>query len=236
MIRIAVVDDNESDLKIIKNFLRRYEKEKRQEFDIRVFYDGEDLIAEFEPGYGMVLLDIQMAGMDGMKAAQTIREKDEYVPVIFITNMPQYAIEGYKVRALDYMLKPVSWPSFSETITRALRYTDHPETGNVVILRKDGMRKLNVSRICYVEVRDHLLYYHTPEGVFESGGTMQDAQEQLSSLNFFRIHRCYLVNLKWVDSCSGNDVTVAGDTLILSRNRRKPFLDALNCYINEVHA
>ncbi len=235
MIRIAVVDDNKVDCDVLKEHLRRYEKENFLEFDIQMFYDGAEFISLYQPKYDLILMDIEMPFINGMEAAQGVRQLDEEVPIIFITNMPQYAIEGYKVRALDYMLKPVKWTSFSETISRALRYIHTNEPEHIYIIRSEGRRRIDIARIYYVEVRDHLLRYHTADGVFECKATMNDAQEQLQDKHFFRIHRCYLVNLRWVDSYNAAEVTVAGDRLILSRNRRKLFLDALNCYINEVY-
>ena len=97
-----------------------------------------------------------------------------------------------------------------------------------------GKKKLDITQICYVEVQDHLLLYHTTEGSFATKGTIRDAESQLDAKSFFRCNRCYLVNLEYVDNYMGSDVSVNGDTIQVSRSRRKPFLDALNEYLNEV--
>ena len=85
-----------------------------------------------------------------------------------------------------------------------------------------------------MEVQDHLLIYHTTEGNFVTKGTIRDAESQLDAKRFFRCNRCYLVNLEYVDNYMGSDVSVNGDIIQVSRSRRKPFLDALNEYLNEV--
>ena len=113
--------------------------------------------------------------------------------------------------------------------------TDLSEAGQfITIALKGGKKKLDITQICYVEVQDHLLLYHTTEGSFATKGTIRDAESQLDAKSFFRCNRCYLVNLEYVDNYMGSDVSVNGDTIQVSSSRRKPFLDALNEYLNEV--
>lgn len=120
MIHIAIVDDSRPDREALKECLRRYGEENRQKFDIAEFEDGEDIVTNYTADFDMILMDIEMAFLNGMRAAERIRELDQTVLLIFTTNMPQYAIQGYKVNAMDYMLKPISYFSFSETMSRAL--------------------------------------------------------------------------------------------------------------------
>ena len=120
MLRIATVEDDTNDLEALRTHLKRYEKENGLKFLITEFRDGEDIVTDYSADYDLILMDIEMAFLNGMKAAEKIRELDKDVVIIFITNMPQYAIQGYKVNALDYMLKPISYFSFSESMGRAL--------------------------------------------------------------------------------------------------------------------
>ena len=234
MLRIATVEDDANDLEALRTHLKRYEKENGLKFLITEFRDGEDIVTDYSADYDLILMDIEMAFLNGMKAAEKIRELDKDVIIIFITNMPQYAIQGYKVNALDYMLKPISYFSFSESMGRALHRVKVQEKEFITISLKGGKKKLDIAQICYVEVQDHLLIYHTTEGSFVTKGTIRDAEGQLDAKRFFRCNRCYLVNLEYVDNYMGSDVSVNGDTIQVSRSRRKPFLDALNEYLNEV--
>ena len=127
MIRVALVDDNGFDREKLKEYLERYEKEHHLQFKVTEFTDGEDIVTDYTAEYDLILLDIEMQFLNGMKAAQKIREMDADVPLVFITNMPQYAIDGYKVRALDYVLKPVSYFSLTETLGRALKHINPHE-------------------------------------------------------------------------------------------------------------
>lgn len=235
MIQIAIVEDSRQDREALKTCLNRYAKEHRQKFAITEFEDGEDIVTGYSANYDLILMDIEMAFLNGMKAAEKIRELDKDVTLIFTTNMPQYAIQGYKVSALDYMLKPISYFSFSETMNKALAGKNTKEKEYITIALKGGKKKVDVASICYIEVQGHLLSYHTTEGNFTTRGAIKEVSELLDAQKFFQCNRCYLVNLEYVDKYVGSDVVINGDTIQVSRNRRKPFLDALNLYLNEVN-
>ena len=85
-----------------------------------------------------------------------------------------------------------------------------------------------------MEVQDHVLIYHTLDGDFETKGTMRDTDNQFDPKKYFRCNRCYLVNLEFVETYQGSGIMVNGDTIQVSRSRRKPLLDAENEYMNEV--
>ena len=98
MIKIAVAEDEQSCIDTVQQFLSDFSKEKGILFDVHVFRNGEQLVFNYQADYDIILLDIEMPGMDGMTAAEKIRETDKDVIIIFITNMAQYAVQGYRVR------------------------------------------------------------------------------------------------------------------------------------------
>ena len=212
----------------------RYGTEKNQKISVALFPDGEDIVTDYSAEFDIILMDVEMTFMDGMTTAERIREKDNEVVIIFITNMPQYAIQGYKVDALDYVLKPISYFAFSQRIDRALTRVKKKEATYITVAQKGGKKKLNVDKICYVEVRDHDLIYHSTKGDIVTKSSMKEAEDTLGGTKFFRCNRCYLVNLEYVEDFRGNDVTVASDVIQVSRARKKAFMDALNDYMNEV--
>ena len=120
MKHIAVVEDDSSASQQIQNYLSLYQKENEQEFSVTVFADGLSILEDYHPIWDIILMDIEMPLMDGMTAAKCIRELDQSVIIIFITNMAKYAIKGYEVGALDFVLKPVSYFAFSLKITLSL--------------------------------------------------------------------------------------------------------------------
>jgi DNA-binding LytR/AlgR family response regulator len=234
MLRIAVVEDDKTYAAQLKEYLVRYGTEKNQKISVALFPDGEDIVTDYSAEFDIILMDVEMMFMDGMTTAERIREKDNEVVIIFITNMPQYAIQGYKVDALDYVLKPISYFAFSQRIDRALTRVKKKEATYITVAQKGGKKKLNVDKICYVEVRDHDLIYHSTKGDIVTKSSMKEAEDTLGGTKFFRCNRCYLVNLEYVEDFRGNDVTVASDVIQVSRARKKAFMDALNDYMNEV--
>jgi DNA-binding LytR/AlgR family response regulator len=172
--------------------------------------------------------------MDGMSAAEAIRRVDDEVVIIFISNLSQYAMKGYSVSALDFILKPVSYYAFSQRLQRALDRMKRRAERWVSIPFKGGMKKLSVSQLVYVEVQDHDLTYHTTTESLVVKGTLSEAEALLGSESFFRCSKCYLVNLEYIDRVDNTSIYIGGDRIQVSRAKKKALMDALNDYINEV--
>ena len=121
MIRIAIVEDEGTVREQLVGYIQRYTRQYGTMFDVTEFVDGIDILEDYRPVYDIVLLDIEMKHLDGMETAQRIRALDEDVVIIFITNMPQYAIKGYAGGALDYVLQPVPYFEVSQQLQKAVR-------------------------------------------------------------------------------------------------------------------
>ena len=120
MIRIALVEDEDIYVKQMQKYLEQYSRENGLKINLKVFGDGEDILEYYTGQYDIILLDIQMQFMDGMTAAEKIRELDPKVILIFVTNMVQYAVQGYSVDAMDYILKPVDYFMLSQRLNKAV--------------------------------------------------------------------------------------------------------------------
>lgn len=234
MIHIAVVEDDPIFLSTIRDNLHRYEKESGEQFSIRCFTDGDEILENYTAEFQLLIMDIEMQFVDGMTAAQEIRTKDGQVEIVFVTNSPQYAMKGYKVAAMDYILKPVSYFAFSTMMDQALRRIANKRERYLTVNIKGGMQRVRISAITYVEVSDHDLIVHTVEGSIQAKSTMRSLEQALENEPFFRCNKCFLVNLKYVERVQGNDLQVAGDVLLVSRSRKKELMEALNCFMNEV--
>lgn len=234
MVRIALVEDDADYRNELTDFLKRYSRESGEHFAVSSFSDGAEIAEGYKADYDIILMDIDMRYMNGMRTAEVIRQVDDEVVIIFITNMPQFVMKGYEVSALDYVLKPISYFAFSQRIQRALSRMRRRTQRYIPIPFKGGMRKLAVSQITYVEVRDHDLTYHTASEVLPAKGTLSEAEALLGAESFFRCNKCYLVNLEHIDSVDNNGIHIGGERIQVSRARKKALLDALNNYINEV--
>jgi DNA-binding LytR/AlgR family response regulator len=199
-----------------------------------VFSDGDEIVHRYKAQFDIILMDIEMKFVDGMSAAEEIRRMDSEVIIIFITNMAQYAIRGYAVDALDYVLKPVSYFAFSQRLSRAINRMKKRETKTISISIRGGTVRLDAANIYYIESQGHNLIFYTSTGSYEAVGTMRDAEEKLTDLNFFRGNKGYLINLSHVEGVKEGCAIVKGNSLLLSRARKKVFMEALTRYWGEV--
>ncbi len=234
MIRIAFVEDDAAYRKEYTQYIRKYEQESGERFSIEEFTDGDEITENYRAAYDIILMDIEMTFMNGMKAAEEIRKLDSEVVIIFITNMPQYVMDGYKVEAFDYILKPITYFAFSQCIARALHRMKKRTREYITIAIKSGMQRLEIADIQYVEVQNHELVYYTSQGDFSTRGSMKEAEEALKNYSFFRCNKCYLINLENVERIQNNDVIIGEHVIAVSRSRRKELMDELNNYLNEV--
>ncbi|MFA9462961.1 MAG: LytR/AlgR family response regulator transcription factor [Velocimicrobium sp.] len=231
MIRIAIVDDEPACVDQIKEYLIQYQNERNVELQIETFSDGDEIVENYQAEYDMILLDIEMQFMDGMTAAQKIREMDPEVVLIFITNMAQYAIKGYTVNATDYVLKPVSYFPFSQRIDKVISRIQRRVKKFIAIGIKGGTVKLYISDICYIESQGHRLIFHTVTDTHVTFATMKEIEEKLKEMDFFRCNKGYLLNLAYVDSVQDGCVIINGERLVISRARKKEFMESLTNYL-----
>lgn len=236
MIRIAIVEDEKEYVQILKGYLKQYEEMNHVTFRISVFSDGLDIVAGYRPDYDIILMDIQMKHMDGMKAAEEIRRHDEDVIFIFITTTVQYAVQGYLVDALGYVLKPVPYLAFAQIIKKAqgqLSRLRDREYLNIEV--EGGVLRLDLSHITYIESQLHSVMVHTEKGEYLTSGPLKKIEQLLEHKGFAKCHNAYLVNLRHAEGILANDVLLADGThLPVSRTRKKAFLDALADYIGGV--
>ncbi|MBD8915709.1 MAG: LytTR family DNA-binding domain-containing protein [Lachnospiraceae bacterium] len=232
MYRIAVVEDEQQYRDEVCQYIEQYATEHQLKFDVTTYTDGQEIVDDVQKHYDIIFFDIEMTQLNGMDAAKVIRERDVNVVMVFITNMAQYAIEGYEVGALDFVLKPIDYYGFSFRLARALGRVQKKQ-GNLefAINTPGGIKKLNSNDIYYIEIENRFLVYHTAEGDFSQRGTLQSAEEMFQNYHFVKCNHWYLVNLKYVTEIEENIVHVAGSRLEISRRNRAHFLKEVTEYI-----
>lgn len=233
MIRIAIVEDELIYVHQLQEYITRYEKERKKQIKITVFSDGEDITDKYSGGYDIILMDIQMQYMDGMTAAEKIRTMDHEVIIMFITNMTQYAIRGYEVDALDYVVKPVEYFAFSQKLDKAIARIRKQDVSYITISTEDGLQKIIISDIYYIESQGHNAIFRTVKADYISRVALKEIEGNLEKHGFYRCGKGYLVNMRQVDGISGGNCVVQGDKIPISRAKKKEFMDLMLHFLNE---
>ena len=204
MIRVAIVEDDAEVQGVLQEYIRRYTRQYGTEFEVSVFADGVDILEDYRAVYDIIFLDVEMKHLDGMTTAERIRQMDADVILIFITNMAQYAIRGYSVGALDYVLKPVPYFAFSQQLLKAVSRLEKRAKHYLTVPVESGLRRLDSSRLYYLESEGHRVHYYTEDGDFSAPGTLKAVEEKLAGRPFARCNSGYLVNLAQVQAVQQN--------------------------------
>lgn len=225
MLRIAIVEDDVALAKQTEEYVNRYLTEHDLTGAVTIFYDGMDLAEQYQPVWDILLLDIEMPLLDGIETAQRIRTLDSSVVMIFITRMARYALKGYEVDALDFVLKPITYPQLSMKLHRALERVSLRQKHSIMLTVSGEQQRIDSNAIFYVEVKGHWLYFHLYDQVLQAAGSMNQLSAKLDGQPFSKCSNSYLVNLNHITAVKKNSVIVGSDELPISRTRRTLFLN-----------
>lgn len=230
--RFICLEDEEMTRQAMKQYLGQYAAEHHLEVSAEFYTKGEDLLRGYQPGWDLVMLDIRLPGMSGMEVARALRRMDQNLPLIFITSLAHYALQSYEVNALDFLLKPVTYPELSMKLDKAVRVIRSHAGRRITVGTREELHVLFSNDITYIEVRNHDLEYHTEQTVYQGRGSLSQLEQQLAPLNFVRISVCYLVNLRYVEALQGGMLVLrTGEQLVISRAKRRSVLAVLAEYL-----
>lgn len=231
MIKIAIVEDDKNYSDILESYVSRFSQENDVAIKVEKYPSGEQFLFSYELIYDLIFMDIELPGIDGMTTAGEIRKIDSEVIIIFVTNMAQYAISGYKVQAKSYILKPISYYSFSIELMDAINSIKKKNTDSILIQTEDGLKKLMMDDIYYIEVQRHQIFFHTTTGILKIRDSMKNIETLFTEKPFARCNVSFLINLAYVDGIADGAVQINGENLPISRSKRKDFITALSEYI-----
>ena len=231
MYRFLVVEDEAEEAAQLRAAVERYAGDKGLEGKVDWVKTAFELV-ELVGRYDLVFLDIDLPGISGMEAADLLRAYDEQTLIIFVTNLAQYAVRGYEVNALDFIVKPVTSRDLGMCLDRAVRVLRRRSHRSLYVPTKDGAKVFPLADLLYVEVQRHNIVYHLegqdPQAV---RGTLTKVAEDLGAGQFVRISNSCIVNADQVRAIEGPNVVMAdGSTLAMSRARRKEALGAFADY------
>lgn len=232
MYRALIVEDDAEAAGALVAYLERYGREVGARFAVETLANALELLDGDHPA-DAIFLDIGLPGINGMEAAQIIRQTDRVTPIVFVTDLAQYAVQGYQVDAVDFMVKPVTYADFALRMGRVMRVLLRNDSASVRLATSDGLRVVPHSDIIYVEIIRHDLFWHVSSCAepLRQRGSIKAAAEELGPVRFCRISASHLVNMGRVARVrAGSLLMDNGDELTISRSRKAEVLEAFARY------
>jgi len=231
LVRIGILEDDGQAAAVMAKHIERFSEEENCAFQVTRFENAVALL-DARTSFDILFMDIELEGMNGYEAAKRIRSVDEQVIIIFATHMTNFAVAGYEVSALDFIVKPVEYAPFYMKMKRALAYLNRAAARMITIRRNKQLLRMQLGRLKYVESKGHTLFYHFEDEVIDARGKLSDLEEELEGCHFARCNSCYLVNLAFVVRVDGLNVYVGqNEVLRMSRTKRTKFLSQVGEYI-----
>lgn len=231
MIHIAICDDEKEFVQDFDTLLKQYAAESGELIKLSAFYDGMELIDNYDHTIDLIFLDVKMKMVNGFQAAKQIRKIDEKVGIIFLTTLSQYGLEGYKYQATNYIIKPLKYIRLKVEMDNFIQRHQNEDDPFLFIANDLGKYKIFLKKLRFIETSNRNLLFHTePEDVI-CYQKMKEIEENLSGKGFVRCHNSYIVNLFFVkDVKKLNIELITGEIIPLSQPRRKEFMEKLAKY------
>lgn len=228
-ITVGICEDTPADSNLLLQYLKRAANDLKLTFIIRTFESGREFLDKYSPDYDMIFLDVQLPDMSGDDIAAAIRQHDEHVYLVFVSKYNNYISIGYKHEARNYLLKPLQYSHIQDEINRFLKYGPMLQQEYLWINDKQNTQKIYFSNLRYIETEDRAVILHYENKIIRHSCGITSFMQQLPAHSFFRCNQSYIVNLKFADYIVP-DINrfsihlVTGETIPLSRDRKKDFL------------
>ena len=227
VIKIAIIEDDSSDRDQLVSYLEQYIQAHNLSFVINTYQSGEDFL-QTNMHYQLVFMDIELPGINGIETAEKMRHRGGDEVLILVTNMVRYAVHGYAVKAVDYMVKPVLYEQLALKLPEYISMIKRKNS--ITVKNRQGMVRVNIQQIRFIEVYNHNIVIHLANRTEECYGSLKDYEVQLRDRGFVRCSQSCLVNLAYVDSILGDTVLVDGTTVPVSRREKKNLLYAFTTF------
>lgn len=227
--RVAICDDENMQLSMTKTSLET--AYKNLDLVVDTYTSGAKLLNAVEVAYyDLIILDIEMPGLNGIDTAKKLRKIEDKTAIVFLTSHLEYALEGYEVNALRYLTKPANTEKLSEIITYLLEQKKKDK--RILLRNNEDVEMVCVADIYYMESQDQMIRVVTDKGEYRNRYNLGDYETELSGYGFFRIHRGYLINLGHVLRLTGREIVMEDSaSLPISRTKETALKNALLHYV-----
>lgn len=226
LMKIAIIEDEQIHSQVLSEYIRKWGRERKTALAVRAFQTAEEFLFHWqEEAYDILLIDIQMPGMNGMDMAKKIRQKDKETDFIFTTGITDYIAEGYEVSAAHYLIKPVQEGRLYDCLDR-LAAKQREKAYILLHTMQEEVVKLPASAINYAEARGH---YAVIKPAYKE---LLEVKESLSELErmlgqeFIKCHRSYLCRV-------GSICRIEKDSILFDDNSRIPVSRRMHQQVNQ---
>lgn len=244
MINCVIIDDEPLARECLRNYIR--------EVDFLALVGVGSTPMELvqlldEQPVDLIFLDIQMPGMNGI---DYIKSNSNIPPVILTTAYPSYAIEGFELSVLDYLLKPITFNRFFKSAIKAKDYIllkqggsstanrveQKPSDGYFFIKCNNKFEKIFFSEILFVQSMQNYVMIYTEKDKYMTLMNLKSVEQNLSGDHFLKVHKSYIISVDKVSSIEGGELMIAGHQIPISRNLKKEIMEQVmgdNLWKNE---
>ncbi|MBS6506799.1 MAG: response regulator transcription factor [Paraclostridium bifermentans] len=218
---VAICDDEPIHRNLLLNYLNQVFH--NESYEVLEFEKGEELLENYPEKLDILLLDIQMGGLNGIETAKKIRQFDTNVIIIFTTAVFDFIQQGYEVRAFRYLLKPISYDEFSIHLIECKNDITNEIKKNIKIKEttEGSISIIPISSILYIETVSRVTLIHTDKKIYKTRESIKNLENELENHLFYRCHRSYLINLHKVSSINKDSVYIKNDEILVSRYKIK---------------
>lgn len=221
--KIAICDDDQDELQNISSILDTYIKERNATISYKVFRSATELLANTKScKYDIYILDVIMPAVNGIEAAKEIRSFDKVASIAFLTSSPEFAIESYAVKACNYVLKPITKEKLFFALDDIMENTGHENQASIVVKSNEGIQKIFLSNITYIEAFNRRVIYNLISGkTVECISQISEVCDELLAYSqFIKPHRSYLVNMCYIDTIKNTEIVLqTSDSIPIAQRR-----------------
>ncbi|MEE0249388.1 LytTR family DNA-binding domain-containing protein [Peptacetobacter hiranonis] len=236
MINIVICEDELEQRNIIKKYINDISKGISVKFELLEFESAEEFLLnkiEFK-NVDIFILDINMNGMSGMDLARLIREKDDISEIIFVTSLLDYIQEGYTVRAYRYLLKPINYEELKNHLLSCINDINKKKDNFMMIENKGIVHKVPINEIMYIEVAKKELTIYAKENSYKTKSSMDKVEKELEKFDFYRCHKSYLVNMKYIETIDKNEIIINCNKIPVSKHRISDFKKKFTLLLGDI--
>lgn len=232
MYRVLIVEDEADAAKTLMDHLQRYGSAHGEKLECVWVKTAEEMLARRQRT-DICLLDIDLPEISGMEAAHLLRSVDEQTVIIFVTNLAKFAVKGYEVGALGFIVKPAEYDAVAANLDKAIRAVKQAARDTILVPDEGDAHVVALGTLACIKVQGHHLSYHFADGhTLDVRGSLADLEEQLEGAAFIKVSRDSIANADMVSRINGNDlILTTGEKLRITRGRKREVTERLLSYL-----